>query len=262
MRVQKWMAAPVAAVALLGLVGCGDDDGDTTAGDDTTTTAPGEGDGDFEVAAEFVAYCEASAALDEQDGPPTEEQLIELRDEAPSEIEDDVDFVVERFLEEGMNAFADGDVNQAIERVEEWEAENCGRTDDGEEPEPQEPEEGAAVVEITATEYAFEINDTVPAGRTALVMTNDGEEHHHLSIVRFVDGTTREQAEAAVEDGTIQDLVDEDAEDHQSSEAAPGEEAVLNLDLEPGLYGIACFVSAPDGAPHFFKGMFSVLEVS
>jgi hypothetical protein len=47
-----------------------------------------------------------------------------------------------------------------------------------------------------------------------------------------------------------------------SSTADPGEEAVLNADLEPGVYGIACFIeSEEDGVPHFFKGMAEAFSV-
>lgn len=44
--------------------------------------------------------------------------------------------------------------------------------------------------------------------------------------------------------------------------AQPGEEAVLNAELTPGVYGMACFVDEPDGIEHFFKGMRTVFEVS
>ncbi|HUF32386.1 MAG TPA: hypothetical protein VMN58_04160 [Acidimicrobiales bacterium] len=258
MNVRRGMWAAAAAVTLLGLVGCGDDDGETTGASDTTVA------GD-----EHQEYCDASAALDEADGPPTADQVNDLVEIAPDDILDDVELAAERYSELGMDAFADGEFNQAIERVEEWEAENCeGREEDEEEEaEPQEPEEGAARVELTATEYAFELSGPVASGRTALVLTNDGEEDHHIDIVRFKEGTTKEEAEAAAEEGpsALFGLIEEDTDfggPTTSTDAGPGEQAVLNLDLEPGLYGIACFVSAADGQPHFFKGMFTIVEVS
>ena len=42
----------------------------------------------------------------------------------------------------------------------------------------------------------------------------------------------------------------------------PGDQSNAFLDLEPGSYAMMCFVPAPDGAPHFAKGMLQGLEVS
>ncbi len=247
----------VATLGILAVAACGDDTEETT----TTTTSTTEAEQTDEAA---LAYCERSAQLDEQEGPPTPEQLQGLSEVAPEEIKEDVDLVVEKFGEQGMNAFGDPEVNQAIGRVEDWEKDNCpGAGDDEEEEEeaaPQTPDPDATQVAVTATDFEFAIEGQVPAEKVAFVMTNEGQAPHHMSILKFKEGTTAEQAEAAFEDGSVPALVEDEV--GQSSDAAPGEEAVVNTELEPGLYGMACFVDEPDGVPHFFKGMRTVFEVS
>ena len=99
------------AVAAFVVVGCGDD----------------SGGGDVE------AFCRLSAESDENEAIPSDEELDEIRDAAPGEIRDDVDVVIDAFQEiddpediEAVTAlFDDEDVVEAIENIEEFEAENC-----------------------------------------------------------------------------------------------------------------------------------------
>lgn len=248
-----------ATIGVFAVAACGNDAEETT----TTTTSTTEAEQTDEAA---LAYCERSAELDEQEGPPTPEQLQGLSEVAPEEIKEDVDLVVERFGEKGINAFGDPDVNQAIGRVEDWESDNCpGAADEEEEEEeeeaaPQTPDPDATQVAVTASDFAFEIEGEVPSGKVAFVMTNEGDVPHHMSILKFKEGTTPEQAEAAFEDGSVPALIEDEV--GQSSDAAAGEEAVVNAELTPGLYGMGCFVDEPDGVPHFFKGMRTVFQVS
>ena len=42
----------------------------------------------------------------------------------------------------------------------------------------------------------------------------------------------------------------------------PGRQASMHLDLEPGRYGLLCFLADPvTGAPHFSRGMWMDIEV-
>lgn len=245
-----------ATMAVFGLAGCGDDGDDTATTTTTTTEQPDEA----------AAYCEKSAAIDEGEGPPGEDQIRELIEVAPPEIRPDVELFGERFIEEGVNAFGDPEIEQAVERVEEWEKENCPgaaerqEEDDEEEAQPQTPDPDATQVAVTARDFEFQISGEVPAGKVAFVMTNEGDTPHEMGLVKFKEGTTVQQAEQSLEDGTVFELVDEEL--GESSVAQPGEEAVLNAELSPGVYGMACFVDEPDGVEHFFKGMRTVFEVS
>ena len=96
------------------VAGCGDDD--EGASDDG---------GDVE------AYCAAVAEMDGSDEAPTVEQLEAIRDVAPDEIADDIDVVVDAFIEaiesgDPEAVFADADVEERLTGViEPFEEENC-----------------------------------------------------------------------------------------------------------------------------------------
>lgn len=92
----------------------------------------GGGEGDLE------AYCERVKEFDdaEEDDFPSEDELDDLRDDAPEEIRDDIDRLIDFFndnrdtLEEGdFSAFEeaedDEELAEAFENVERFEDENC-----------------------------------------------------------------------------------------------------------------------------------------
>ena len=98
------------AVGGLTLAGCGDDGG---------------GDGDVQ------AYCDLSAELNETEAVPTDEQLDALLASAPGEIRDDGQVVVD-FLRGGGNpADLSEDVTDALQEIEDFEAENCETAEAG-----------------------------------------------------------------------------------------------------------------------------------
>jgi hypothetical protein len=252
-----------ATIGVFAVAACGNDAEETTTTTTTTTTTEAE-----QTDEAAVAYCERSADLPE-DGLPSEEQLQGLVEVAPEEIKEDVELAAQGITQRGFDALADPDVSQAIGNIESWEEENCPGAGGGEEEEqeeeeeaapPQTPDPDATQVAVTATDFEFAIDGEVPQGKVAFVMTNEGDAPHHMSILKLKEGTTAEQAERAFQDATIPELIE--GEVGQSSDAAPGEEAVVNAELTPGLYLMACFVDEPDGVPHAFKGMRTVFEVS
>lgn len=74
---------------------------------------------------DVAAYCDQAAALDEQEEAPTEEQFNELVQAAPEEIEPMVQRVADRYGQVGFDAFGEPEVEQALQRLEEWEEQNC-----------------------------------------------------------------------------------------------------------------------------------------
>lgn len=114
------------------------------------------------------------------------------------------------------------------------------------------------VVSLTATEYAFEAPDTLPAGWTNFRLANRGQEVHYGHIVRLEPGRT------------VPELVDAYAEAIRTSGprpewvtrfggpggAFPGDSSSVTQYLEPGSYVWICPVEDNDGAPHFSKGEF------
>ena len=112
--VRRAALGAAAVVALLGAAGCGDDD---DSGDDAGGSVE--------------AYCDAVAAIELSDEPPTVEQMEAIRAAAPDEIADDIDVVVDAFIEaiesgEPESVFEDEDVTDRLEdTIEPFEEENC-----------------------------------------------------------------------------------------------------------------------------------------
>jgi hypothetical protein len=113
---------------------------------------------------------------------------------------------------------------------------------------------GPPVVTITATDYAYEAPDTVPAGVTVFRLVNHGDQPHAATIVRLEAGKT------------LSDYMEAYREAHRTGSARPAwasfrggpiasmhGEGNVTLHLEPGNYAWVCFVPGPDGAPHLLK---------
>jgi uncharacterized cupredoxin-like copper-binding protein len=240
-------------VVMVAAAGCGDDDDEASGGD-------------------VEAYCDLARELDAQEDFPSAEQLEDLRDAAPEEIEENIDTVVDAFLaaiEEGdpASAFGDPEVEENFGPIEEFEASECGiggdeEEDEGAEQDPSvtEIDPAAARVDVSATEYAFEF-EAPAAGRVSFVMTNDGEETHLMAISRLAEGATLDEALQA-EDPEAEGLLDETFTDLESDTAEPGGEAVLTGDLEPGTYAMICYLPNSEGEPHLALGMAEEFTVS
>ena len=119
------------------------------------------------------------------------------------------------------------------------------------------------VVSLSATEYAFNAPDSIPAGWTTFRMANHGNEIHYGHIVRLDSGRT------------VRDMVDAYAEAIRTSGprpkwvtrfggpggTTPGDSSSVTQYLEPGSYVWICPVEDNDGNPHFGKGEFKTFVV-
>lgn len=266
-------AAALLAVAVLVGAGCGDDDedaggasGSASETEEETTTTAGEEEGGEEGGdgGDNAELCALAEEIFSQEDFPSAAQIERYQELAPEEIADAVETAGAPFIEHGGDpvatfaAFAEDDVEAALEEINAFEEEECGVPHSEDAP-PEgvttEVEDDAAQVQVIATDYAFEIPGPVSAGRTSFIMRNDGAEAHFMVLTRVLQGTL-DEALAFEGDAEAEGLV-EDVGD--SNIAAPGgDEEVLTVDLEPGDYGLLCFVPGPDGTPHAFMGM--VLE--
>jgi uncharacterized cupredoxin-like copper-binding protein len=215
------------------------------------------------VAPELQEYCDFVAELDSQDGPPSEEQLLELKEIRPDAVGEDTDMVVDAFVaaEGDIGAvFSDPAVEEAFGRMEAHDAENCGfETEEGEEEEAAtEPLEGAEIIEVAAVDFAFEgIPDTVPAGDVSFHMTNEGDAAHEMFMARLGEGVELDDLLAMEEEPSP-----EQAEEIGGTFAPPGESAYLNAEgLEPGTYAVVCFIPGPEGKAHHELGMKQTFQV-
>jgi len=95
--------ALVGALVALPLVGCGDDGG-----------------------GDVAEYCELSTESESAD-PTDEDVLNDLEDAAPDEIADEVETAVDEIRNNSDEVFAgeSDEFNEAVEAIEEFEAENC-----------------------------------------------------------------------------------------------------------------------------------------
>ena len=121
----------------------------------------------------------------------------------------------------------------------------------------------APEVVITATEYAFAAPDQIGAGSTSFVLVNNGQEQHHAQIARLQDGKTLDDLTAALRSGNegaifaLLEFVGGPAS------ITPGaRSARVTVDLRAGLHVLMCFITSPDGTPHFAKGMLKPMQVT
>jgi hypothetical protein len=115
-------------------------------------------------------------------------------------------------------------------------------------------------ITIKTHDYSFEAPAQIEAGLVSITMENEGQEPHHVQLVRLNDNVTMEQFQAALQ---------------QSPEAAmplvsfaggpgvvpPGQSQQVDMELNPGHYFLVCLVPSADGIPHVVKGMLAPLEV-
>ena len=117
-----------------------------------------------------------------------------------------------------------------------------------------------APITVTATDFKLAMPATVPAGSVSLRLVNSGKELHQAQIVRFDQGKTVADLEAAMK--------------HEGppppwlhfvggpNGIAPGQEATSMASLAPGKYALICLIPSPDGVPHLMKGMIQPFEVT
>jgi hypothetical protein len=130
----------------------------------------------------------------------------------------------------------------------------CGGDDDDDESASATTTEetSAETVDVTATEYEFELSATPTADTREITFNNAGQEDHDLIFAKINEGFTLDDAlEAQGRKGTAEEI-------RPVLFAKPGDEAkgTIELDgLEPGNYAMVCSVSSKGGPPHFELGM-------
>lgn len=132
-------------------------------------------------------------------------------------------------------------------------------------PTPPAPTRAAPVRALTvvARNYAYDVPDTVAAGRTEIRLLNKGTELHHLALVRLEGGHTFADYMNAIKAGGPPPAWAKD--EGGPNTPAPGGASSAIVDLKPGTYLAICFIPAADGAPHFTKGMahaFTVVDAA
>lgn len=122
------------------------------------------------------------------------------------------------------------------------------------------PLAGANVISVIATDYAFDMPTSVPAGLTTIRFSNKGKELHHLSLVKVEKGKTPEDVLAYFKAGGPPPKWMKPVGGPNAP--AAGEETVLTSDLEAGDYVAFCMIPSPGGTPHIMKGMLKAFTVT
>lgn len=114
------------------------------------------------------------------------------------------------------------------------------------------------LVEVTATDFAFAMPDTLPSGVTTFRLVNQGAELHHLMLTRIPDGMTLADFAKLPEGPPPAGAVMIGG----PNPATPGGSVEATLDLAPGQYTVICVIPSADGKPHVTKGMMRGLVVT
>ncbi len=144
----------------------------------------------------------------------------------------------------------------------------------------------AHVVRVTASDYAFQVPDSIPSGWSTFRMENQGEEHHFLLLNRLPDGKTFQDyhRDVAAPFDSVWHVLKTGAADKAEAGAllgrllpdwyasvrpmggpglvAPGGVAWATMELDPGTYVIECYVKAKDGTFHTSLGMLQQITVT
>lgn len=142
------------------------------------------------------------------------------------------------------------------------------------------------VVEVTATDYAFDVAAEIPSGWTTFRMSNEGKEHHFFLLSRLPEGKTITDygTDVGMAFGAAWDSLRTGAMDKAEAGqllgrllpqwygsvtvmggvglVAPGRVAQTSLNLEPGTYVMECYLKAPGGVFHSVLGMVRSLTVT
>ncbi|MCZ7535553.1 MAG: hypothetical protein M5T61_06140 [Acidimicrobiia bacterium] len=121
-----------------------------------------------------------------------------------------------------------------------------------------EPERTA--VTFVATDFAFDGPAEVPAGIVDVTIVNQGQEDHHVQLIRL-DGDVDVDALTTATDSGDFSVLSEVTFLGGPNGAGPGAERTATVDLDPGSYVVICMIPSVDGVAHYDKGMVAPLEV-
>ena len=115
-------------------------------------------------------------------------------------------------------------------------------------------------VEVTATEYSFDVPAQVTGGVVSLRLSNTGSLPHEFGFGRIDEGKTEADVKAVIEAGREPPKWFEDVAGVPG--LSPGRSITVTRTLEPGTYVFMCFFPDPKGTPHAVLGMYEVFTIS
>jgi hypothetical protein len=127
---------------------------------------------------------------------------------------------------------------------------------------------GSNTLTVKAGEYVYVLKGSPKAGWTQIDFQNSGVEDHMLVMFKLKKGVTAAQLKKALTSqdqaalGKLTGTTGDPSVSGMPGVIGPSQKTTTLTQLTAGHYGIACFVTAPDGAPHVAHGMVKVFDVS
>jgi len=113
---------------------------------------------------------------------------------------------------------------------------------------------------MTLVDYNYDMSKPITAGQHAIRIVNNGEQPHEVLLVRLAPGRRAQDYAAwyAKQSGPAPgELLG------GVSAIAPGRQATVTADFEPGDYALLCLIpDAGDGRPHVQHGMIREIRIS
>lgn len=113
---------------------------------------------------------------------------------------------------------------------------------------------------LRLNDFAFVLSGPLQAGSRTVHLVNDGPQAHEVVLIRLAEGASAKEFIARYRPGGLPNSAGREAGGLTGLD--PGREGYVHLELEPGRYGLLCFLADPvTGAPHFSRGMWMDIEV-
>jgi uncharacterized cupredoxin-like copper-binding protein len=115
-------------------------------------------------------------------------------------------------------------------------------------------------VTMTLVDYNYDVSKPITAGQHTIRIVNNGKQPHEVLLVRLAPGKRAQDYVAWY--GKQSDQPPGDLLGGVSA-IAPGREATVNADFEPGDYALLCLLpDAKDGKPHVQHGMIKEIRIT
>jgi hypothetical protein len=249
-RKLGFLVAPLAVGALIGVVPAG-----AGAQAQPTPDVTSFCDAGLKVDQAFAAAGQSNKAPTKKQQQAIEQALTQAANVAPAEIAADVQSIqglIQTALQSQQDPSQNPTFEQNLSSINQYRYNSCGYNQ----------------VQVTGIEYEFQgLPKTLPAGKTAIQLTDAGAELHMLDLFRIKTKDSLKKLLALPQKEVakkVQDLGSADV-------TTLGGTAYVFADLKPGRYGAACFfpvgatslaaLQSAKGAPHWKEGMYQEVKV-